>query len=475
MSSAARLVVLGLLCGALFGCGDGASPAGGDGSEAADAPASDGPAPTPVLRGDDPRPNVVLILADDMGWADVGCYGARNVETPHIDRLAAEGTRFTQFYSSSPVCLPTRLALLTGRYPNRDGVDGNVTVPGNTKALAALDQLMPKQLQAVGYATGLMGKWHLGSGRKAGPIHRGFDVFRGYLGGYLDYTGHTSPFNQLDWWHGDARTDEPGYATHLISNHAVEFIEQHRARPFYLVVSHAAPHTPYQGPGDPPVAVRNGRVVRADMRSDVAVAYREMITELDHGVGDVLAALERHDLVEHTLVAFMSDNGPRKVGETGVLHGTKGSVWEGGIRVPAIVRWPGRIDAGSVVEQVGTTLDWVPTVLELAQTSMAPSRPVDGDSLVAVLTEGEALGERTHFWIYRAAKDELRAAVRRGKWKVVFGMNRPLLFDLSIDAAERHDLSAAHPELTAELTEAILTWAKTATDARDLPFQIRSL
>ncbi len=414
-------------------------------------------------------PNIVLILADDMGWSDAGCYGNDSGATPAIDRLARDGLRFTQFYASSPVCMPTRFSLMTGRYPNRDGVNGlvqNQFVPGIMRYWLA------RLLRDAGYATGLVGKWHLGLHAGMRPWERGFDTFRGFLGANLDYV------NLLDWqgrpgWMRDQQVvQESDYLTHLINRSAVEFVEQHRDRPFFLFLSHAAVHAPYQAPGDAPMREPGQGTLRAaEMPTDIGPTYAAMLAEMDRGIGELLDTLERLDLSDDTLIVFLSDNGPRRMGSTAPLQGLKGSIWEGGIRVPAIACWPGRIPAGEVSDAVAVSHDLAPTFLEAAGI-VTPDGQFDGASLLDLVTEGRPLASRPLFWLYRHTKNELRAAMREGDWKLIIAPGRAMLFDLADDPAETHDLAGEHPERAAEMLSALSRWAATVASTDDLPRQL---
>jgi len=430
-----------------------------------------------------PRPNVVIIMADDMGYADLSAYGNDRFKTPHLDALAREGLRFTDFHSNGAVCSPTRAALLTGRYQQRSGVDEVVFAdPARGKrdahGLQPGEITFARLLQAAGYRTGLMGKWHLGYDRKFNPRHHGFDEFRGYLSGNVDFHSHIDQANFPDWWHDLEPTPERGYSTHLITRHAVRFIEANRARPFCLYVAHEAPHSPYQGPGDPPV---RGPGAQPPLQgADIARAYREMVQEMDQGVGEIVATLRRLGLAENTLVFFCSDNGGTREGNNGPLNGFKGSVWEGGHRVPGIAWWPGKIKAGTT-HQVALTMDLMPTMLDLAKVSVPAGHALDGTSLLPLLLESRALPERTLFWGYTG-----RFAVRRGPWKLVVNQSAgeatkakgrkkaggeaattapaagpaTLLFHLGDDLGEKRDLAVREPGRVRELEAALAAWRR---------------
>jgi arylsulfatase A len=420
------------------------------------------------------RPNLVIIMADDMGYADLSCYGNNRYQTPAIDALAREGLRFTDYHSNGPVCSPTRAALMTGRYQQRSGVDEVVFAdPALGKrddhGLQPHEVTFAKLLQAAGYRTALFGKWHLGYAEKFNPRHHGFDEFRGYVSGNVDYRSHRDQANFADWWRDLELADEPGYSTHLITRHAVRFIEENRQRPFCLYVAHEAPHAPYQGPGDP--AVRGPQAQPPVKAEDIPRAYREMVQELDKGVGEVIATLRRLGLAENTLVFFCSDNGGTREGNNGPLHGFKGSVWEGGHRVPAIAWWPGKIKPGTTAQTM-LTMDVMPTLLELAHVSTPPDLKLDGVSVAGLLSGGKPLPPRTVYWGYNQ-----RYAVREGDWKLV--VNQPddaaktkgkkkaggaaagaALYQLGNDLGERTNLAAQEPARVQRMQAALAAWQK---------------
>ncbi len=401
------------------------------------------------------RPNFVILLADDLGYGDLACYGHPHVRTPHLDRLAASGRRFDDFHSSGAVCSPTRAGLLTGRYQQRAGIPG--VILADPKAGLRHQGLQPGEttfaglLRAAGYATGICGKWHLGYEPRYNPVRHGFDTFYGYVSGNVDYFSHVDGAGIPDWWDGDRLAPEEGYTTHLITRHAVEFIEAHAQQPFCLYVAHEAVHSPYQGPGDGPVRLGDGQ--RRPERRDRVAAYREMTEAMNAGVGEVLAALERLGLEERTLVFFFSDNGATPVGSNGVLRGGKGTLWEGGHRVPAIARWPGRIAAGSRCDVPTICLDLLPTFLALAGAA-PPPRPLDGIDLGSLLFGTGAPPNRLIFWGH--GRDR---AVRDGAWKLLLREGAPpALFELDSDRTESRDRAAGEPARVARLHEAIVAW-----------------
>jgi arylsulfatase A len=406
--------------------------------------------------------NVILIMADDLGYGDLGCYGNETIPTPNIDALAEQGMRFTDFHSNGAVCSPTRAALMTGRYQQRAGIGGVVTAANHRdKGMAVEETTIADLLSRGGYATAIFGKWHLGYAPEFSPVHQGFDEFIGFVSGNVDFFSHIDQAGNEDWWYRDQPRPEEGYVTHLITRHGLRFIEDNRARPFFLYLPHLSPHYPYQGPDDGPIRAADSLGITADPEVDIPRAYREMVVELDEGVGAIMAALERLGLTERTLVMFCSDNGANRHGSNGHLRGGKGSIWEGGHRVPMIARWPGAIAAGAVTDATAMSMDLLPTVLEVAGIQ-APDG-LDGISLLPLLRGEGELRERTLFWHMRGS-----VAARRGPWKLVIergeraeGRAVESLFHLGEDPAERRPVgeSDIHERLRGEIEAWLESWA----------------
>jgi len=405
------------------------------------------------------RPNIVLILADDLGYGSLGCYGSKEVRTPHIDQLAAGGTRFTDFHSNGAMCTPTRAALMTGRYPQRcKWVPDEELSPvfrEQRKANPAqrwawgisTDELtLPELLGQAGYRTSLIGKWHLGYDRGFHPINQGFHEFRGFVGGGVDYHTHvaTHGVGEPDWWINEEIRNETGYTTDLLTGHAVEFIERNRTKPFFLCLAHSAPHTPWQGRD-------------ANVRKSPVETYREMIGILDESVGTVIGILRKHRLEKNTLVVFCSDNGPqapRGFPANGSLRGRKGSMFEGGHRVPCIASWPGVIPSGKTTNGIAMTMDLLPTFVNLSGARIPEGHVIDGVDLMPVLKMGAKIHARTLHWRH----GELWA-VRKGEWKLTgSGEEAWQLVNLADDLPEKKNFMLAESETARELEQLHKEW-----------------
>jgi arylsulfatase A-like enzyme len=413
------------------------------------------------------KPNFVLIMADDLGYGDIGCYGSTTNKTPNIDALAANGLRFTDFHSNGPVCSPTRAALLTGRYQQRSGVDGVITAKSHRDTGMPLNEnTFAEVLGSEGYATAIFGKWHLGYPVTFNPVRQGFDEFRGYVSGNVDYHSHIDQVGEIDWWRDDELVGEEGYVTDLITDHGVRFIEGHGDEPFCLYLPHEAPHFPLQGRNDKADRKPGDPNPTQGSREDKEAAYKEMIEAMDEGVGRIVETLRRCGLEENTLVLFCSDNGATRVGSNGPLRGNKGSLWEGGHRVPAIACWPGHIREG-VSHATIMSMDLLPTMASLVGAALPRDHPVDGVALTNHLLRGERLPDRTLFWRYRQ-----KVAVRRGPWKLVGEkqgkkpgeLKSVQLYNLEDDLGEQKDLADAHPDIVESLITAYWTWEREVTE-----------
>ncbi|WP_251442784.1 sulfatase-like hydrolase/transferase [Microbacterium sp. USTB-Y] len=422
------------------------------------------------------RPNVVVIYADDLGYGDVGCFGGDDVRTPHLDRLAASGVRLTNWYSNSPVCSPSRAALLTGRHPVHAGVQEILGGKRGTAGLPAQPTLASR-LQDEGYRTGIFGKWHLGTGSGYRPLDRGFAQHFGFLAGCVDYYSHIFYWGQgqnpvHDLWDDEREVYDNGrYLTEVIAEKAASFIADGGAEPFLCYVPFNAPHYPMHAPKE--------YVDRFPELPDDRRIMAAMIAAMDDGVGRILDALEAAGIADDTIVFFSSDNGPStesrnwldgeeidyQGGSTGGLRGNKGSLFDGGIRVPAIISWPAALPQGAEWAEPAAMMDILPTVLEAA--GAPASAEADGTSVLGALRALAPLSdERTLFWEYGP-----QLAARRGPWKLTtsarehlggpFTLGSTVLANLDDDPAEAADLSAEHPEIAAALRAELEAWART--------------
>jgi len=409
------------------------------------------------------RPNVVLIITDDMGYGDLPSYGGTDLRTPNIDRLVREGVRLTDFYANGATCTPTRAGLITGRYQQRFELEAPLGSyePDRGRGLKPTGRSLPQLLKNGGYATGLVGKWHLGWKPEFSPIAHGFDSFFGFKSGFIDYYQHTygpDSTDNADLFENDRKVEVPGYMTDLITDRSVGFIEQHARRPFFLDVSYNAPHWPYQVPGKPSVARDGGRHLGPfDDSTSTRADYVTMIEEMDRGVGRILETIDRLGIRDNTIVIFTNDNGGEWLSRSGPLFHHKGSVWEGGIRVPAIVRWPGRIPAGSVSRQVGITMDLTASILAATGTPVPADASLEGVNLFPILQGRAPALERTLFW--RVSLGRTQRAVRSGDWKLVLD-GRPMLFNLRDDPGERRDLVGEQTTIARELQRKLEAWQK---------------
>jgi arylsulfatase A-like enzyme len=409
-------------------------------------------------------------MADDMGYADVGCYGARAPITPRLDRMAAEGLRFTDGYSNSPVCSPTRFALITGRYQYR--LRGAAEEPIASAARNRPDlglplghPTLPSLLAGAGYATGLVGKWHLGYPPHFGPLKSGYQEFFGPLGGGIDYFSHCDRRGVHDLFDGEAEAHRTGYITDLITDRAIDFIERQRARPtpYLLSVHYTAPHWPWETRSDEAESRRIGAAIHHVDGGSVDT-YRTMIGHMDEGIGRILDALARTGGADDTLVVFTSDNGAERFSDSWPFVGKKMDLLEGGIRVPLMARWPAVIRPGGVTAQVAVTMDWVATFLAAAGVPAHPDYPLDGVNLLPVLADPARSGTRDVFW---RMKHRQQRAVRSGSWKYLVMDGHEYLFDLSRDARERANLARRYPDRLAELRSGYEAWATTMPPVPD--------
>jgi len=414
-------------------------------------------------KTEEKKPNIILIMADDLGYGELSCYGSPTVKTPNIDKLASQGVRFTDFHSNGPVCSPTRAALMTGKYQQRTGVEGVITAANHRHVGLSLNEItLAEELKSHGYSCGMYGKWHLGYAKEFNPSFQGFDHFVGFVSGNIDYHSHIDQEGYLDWWNDTIINNEKGYTTDLITKYGVEFIKNNNpnktGKPFFLYLPQEAPHYPIQGRNDAPVRKEGSKkYIRKVANDSVPIIYTEMIETMDEGVGDIMKTLTLEGLDENTIVIFCSDNGAAgNRGDNGVLRDSKGSVYEGGHRVPGIVWYPGKIRAGTVCNTPVIGMDFFPTLLDFAG-GKPSAENTDGVSLKNMMLNGTELPERDLFWSFGN-----KNAIRSGEWKLVIIKNDENtsveLFNLEADLSEKNDLSAAEPEITKDLLQKLENW-----------------
>ncbi|MGH8738330.1 MAG: sulfatase family protein [Burkholderiales bacterium] len=422
-------------------------------------------------------PNFVFILADDLGYADLGCYGGRSLTaprgscSPHLDRMAAEGLRFTQGYSNSPVCSPTRFALATGRYQYRLRGGWDEPIAGRARndpayspvlGLPPAHPTLPSLLADAGYATALIGKWHLGYAPHFGPLKSGYREFFGAMSGGLDYFTHCDTAGVHDLWEGEAEVHRIGYLTDLLSARTVDYIGRQRGqtRPFLLSLHYTAPHWPWETRADEAEAkqLAASREHISHVSGGSVETYLTMIHHMDEGIGRILAALKDVGADRNTVVVFTSDNGGERFSDVWPLTGKKMDLLEGGIRVPYIVRWPARVKAGGETPQLAITMDWVATFLEAAGVAPHPDYPLDGATLLPVLDDPARTFKRDLFWRtnYRSQR-----ALRSGRWKYLSTEDGEFLYDLELDARERANRARREPARLDALRARYAEWEKT--------------
>jgi N-acetylgalactosamine-6-sulfatase len=412
-----------------------------------------------ALVGADEKPNIVFIMADDLGYGDLGCYGCGDILTPNLDRLASEGIRFTDFYANASVCSPTRIAFLTGRYQQRFGMDNALYYQEMGRGLPGGGATIASALADAGYATGLVGKWHVGYDPERQPLQQGFDYFFGLLGGNHHYFEHMDRIGVHDLWLGSEATEREGYSTDLFTEEAIGFIQKNHEVPFFLFLSHAAPHFPFQGPND-----KDKEVVpkKKSWQEGDRETYAAMVERMDEGIGAVLNELEKHELVADTIVVFTSDNGGSVHARNAPFSGKKSEIWEGGTRVPCIVRWPRKIAKATETNQIGITMDWTSTFLRMAGADLLPEGE-DGLDLLPVLTGKKEEFERTLFWRRKHGPKrkgfEEGVAVRKGDWKLIDqAEGESFLFYLRDDPAEEKNRFAEFLERARKMRALAAEW-----------------
>jgi arylsulfatase A-like enzyme len=414
------------------------------------------------------RPNMIFIVADDLGFADLGCYGGREAAfgpvSPVLDRLAANGLRLTDGYANSPVCSPTRFALMTVRYQYRLRGAAEEPISGRSRGSTTLGlpadiPTLPSLLKAAGYRTALIGKWHLGYPPAFGPIRSGYDEFFGPMSGGVDYFTHNGTNGVHDLYFGEAEHTEEGYLTDLLSRRAADYVRRaaesaHQGQPFFLSLHYTAPHWPWETRDDADMAAKvKDNLFHLDGGN--IHTYHRMIHHMDEGIGWVVEALRETGQLDNTLIVFTSDNGGERFSDNWPLVGGKMDLTEGGIRVPWIAYWPAVIPTGSVSQQHCMTMDWSATLVELGGAHAAASHPFDGVSLVPLLRDPAYHFDRPMFW---RMNHRQQRAMRSGPWKYLRVDGSDYLFNIVADARERANLAKREPERLAQMRQAWENW-----------------
>ncbi len=432
-------------------------------------------------------PNLVFILVDDMGYGDIGCMGARDIVTPNIDRLAREGVLMTDFYANAPICTPTRAGFMLGRWQQRVGIEfafgyqvEQMVKVGNEWKLEPdihalglpLDQVtLADRLRKQGYANGCFGKWHLGSKDIYNPLNRGFDEYFGELLGHADFYRH----KYYDGFHALRDGLDPvemngRYFTDLINERAAAYVKKTAAtgKPFFLYVPHLAVHAPFQAPDAPETPM----VTKENMLTGSRAIYKAMLERVDLGVGMILDELDAAGVANQTLVVFSSDNGGERWASNEPLFHHKATLWEGGIRVPCLMRWPGKIAPGTRSSVPGITMDLTATFLVAAGAKLPVEKPLDGVDLLPLI-QGEAKAEPRPFCWRMQRSNRTMKAIRFGNWKYINdGNTMDLLFDLSTDIGERHNLNFQQPSVVKDLKARLAAW-EAEMDAHEKTVLIR--
>jgi arylsulfatase A-like enzyme len=407
------------------------------------------------------QPNIVFIMADDLGYADLSCNGSRCCATPNIDRIAERGVRLRQTYANSAVCSATRLALITGRYQYRLPLGLEEPLAGKTDVgLPPAHPTLPSLLRSSGYGTTLIGKWHLGVLPLFGPAQSGYDHFWGIRTGAIDYYTHKNPRNEDDLWDGETTIQQSGYLTDLLGDRAVGAIEGYakQQRPFLLSLHFNAPHWPWEAPGDIAVSERLRGTRLRHFDGGTQRTYARMVQAMDLQIGRVLQVLDAHGLADNTIVVFTSDNGGERYSDTWPFTGIKTELLEGGLRVPGLICWPAGIPAGAVSDQVAITMDWFATLLDAAGVAPDQDHPPDGMSLLPVLTGAATPMPRRLFWRYRM---NAQRAMRDGDFKYLKIRDNTFLFNVVDDPRERANLKQLRKDVFDRMETEWHTWNAT--------------
>lgn len=401
------------------------------------------------------KPNIIMVMVDDMGYADFGCFGSTLNKTPNIDYLAANGVKLTDFHTNGAVSSPTRAALMTGRYQQFYGVEDVIAAAGaRDKGLDVEAPTVAKLLKSNGYSTVIYGKWHLGYQKQFNPIHCGFDEFKGYVAGNVDYFSHIDLAGYLDWWHNDEIKNDEGYTTYLLTDYAVDYIGRDHKNPFFLYLPFEVAHTPLQGPNDVAYRIEGKKMGNPPATSaPKQQIYTEMTEALDFCMGRIMDKLRETGLEENTLVLFFSDNGGSGAAWNYPLSGYKGSMLEGGHRVSFVGYWPGVIEKGITSDETILTMDILPTLCDVTGAKLKGT--FDGVSFWPTIMKGKKMPERTVFW-----RMNEKGAARSGDWKALIDVKtrEVSLYNLKDDIGEKNELSAQYPEIASQILAEFTAW-----------------
>lgn len=404
------------------------------------------------------RPDIIYIMTDDMGYGDLSGYGRKDYNTPNLDKLASQGIKLVNAYSAGPLCTPTRTAFMTGRYPAKTPVGLIEPLTGEKKfadfGLTPEYPSIATLMKEAGYETALIGKWHLGSGTQHSPVKNGFDYFFGFHSGAADYISHKGDEGKHDLYENDSLVYPEGYLTDLFSQKAISFINQKHSKPYFLTIAFNAPHWPWQGPSDKPY---NDTVNFREGGSPAI--YAAMMKSLDDAVGSIMMELGEGTKFNQTIIIFTNDNGGERYSDNGGLAKAKGTLWEGGIRVPAFVRWPGKIKPGGITQQAAITMDWTKTILSAGGAKVHNDFPLDGIDLMPVLTAKKKNIDRTFYW--RTFQRKKQKAIREGYWKYLQDESGEYLFNLLADGGEKNDIKTKNVKLFNRLKMKYANWEKT--------------
>jgi len=403
------------------------------------------------------RPNIIYIMADDLGYGDLGSYGRKDYTTPNLDKLASQGVKFMNAYAGAPMCTPTRTTYMTGRYAARTPVGlyeplvPKDSLHGLTPDYTSIATLMKK----AGYSTHLVGKWHLGFLPEMSPTKNGFDEFFGYHSGTTDYVSHTNPTGQPDLYENEKPVIKEGYMTDILMEKTIAILQRQHSKPFFISLMFNAPHWPWQAPGDKPYPLGREKWEQGGSPEKFAA----MVKSIDDAVGNILKVLDEEKLSRNTVVIFTSDNGGEKFSNMGVYQKLKFHLWEGGIRTAALVRWPGKIPASSVTQQVAITMDWTATILALAKAKPDKKFPLDGIDLMPVCRAMQKPVTRILYW--RVTQRNQQKAIRDGAWKYLKDEQGEYLFNLEEDPGEKNDFKQKETEIFIRLKQKYSNWEKT--------------